>query len=75
MEVLTDFIKENDGICLYVIFALQCATVFLGFPILLCKCNSTQKRLNLSYMGWMVKWTVLCYVGKWMMDTYEVVEI
>ena len=40
MDVVNDIIKDFDGIILYVIFALQCALVFLGFPILLCKCSS-----------------------------------
>ena len=40
MEFVTDFIKQNDGPVLYVVFALQCAVVFLGFPIMLCQCNS-----------------------------------
>lgn len=40
MDVVYSIVKEYDGVILYVIFALQCAVVFLGFPILLCQCSS-----------------------------------
>ena len=75
MEVVTDFIKENDGTCLYVIFGLQCAFVFIGFPFMLCKCSNAQKRHNLGYMSWMLKMMMLMIVCKWMLDSYEMVEI
>ena len=30
--------------------------------------------MRLSYGKWMLKWTILTFVGKWMLDTYELVE-
>ena len=74
MDQVKDFIGKNDGVVLYVIFALQCCTVFLGFPLLLAACSSTDKRLNLKYSHWMAKWTLICLVGKWMLATYDLVE-
>ena len=74
MEVFRDVIKEHDATLLYVIFGFQCCVVFLGFPLLLMQCSSAQKRLNMRYMPWIVKWTLVCTVGKWMLETYDLVE-
>lgn len=68
------FIGQHDATCMYVIFALQCCIVFLGFPVLISACSSTQKRLNLSYGRWMAKWMIIAYVGKWMIETYDIFE-
>ena len=75
MDEVLDFVSAFDGKILYVIFAIQCCVVFLGFPVLLCSCSSANKRRNLSYTKFMIKWTLLSYMGKWMMDTYEIVEV
>jgi len=75
MNTVTDFVKEHDGNILYVIFAIQCAIVFLGFPLLLFQCSSEQKRLNLSYGRWMVKWVLCAMAGKWLLETYDLVEM
>ena len=72
---MIDFIAEHDGTCLYVMFGVQCCLVFLGFPFLLSQCSSGEKRHHLSYGKWMVKWALLSFVGKWMLETYDLVEI
>ena len=74
MNQATEFIGKNDSLILYVLFALQCCCVFFGFPLLLFACSSTEKRLNLKYGQWMFKWVLVCFVGKWMLDTYDLVE-
>ena len=75
MDVFENFIKENDGTLLYVVFGFQMCIVFIGFPFLLCQCSSPNKRAFLSYPMWMMKWSLVCYAGKWMLDSYDVLEI
>ena len=70
-----DLIKDNDGVILYVIFALQCCMICLGFPLMFCQCSSPEKRAVVSHMGWMAKWSLLVYIGKWTLDTYDMVEV
>lgn len=74
-DTVMEFIGQHDATCLYVIFALQCCIVFLGFPLLLSACSSTEKRYNLSYIRWMAKWMIVTFVGKWMLETYDIVEV
>ena len=74
MNQVTEFIGKNDGHILYAIFALQCCCVLLGFPLILFACSSTEKRLKLKYGQWVFKWVVVCFVGKWMLETYDLVE-
>ena len=54
MDEVLDFVAAFDGKILYVIFAIQCCVVFLGFPVLLCSCSSANKRRNLSYTKFMI---------------------
>ena len=72
---MLEFIGAHDATCLYVLFVLQSCIAFFGFPLLLSACSSTEKRLNLSYGRWMAKWMFVCFVGKWMIETYDIVEI
>jgi len=74
MDAAFTFIKENDEVLLYVIFGLQCCVVFLGYPLLIRSCTSEQKRQQLSYGRWTLKWTLVTFVAKWMLDTYDLVD-
>lgn len=38
-------------------------------------CSSAEKRHNLSYGKWSLKFSMLCFVGKWLLDTYDLVEL
>ena len=74
MDFAQDLIKNYDGVILYVIFAIQCCLVFIGFPLLMSQCCIEKKRVNLKYGRWMMKWTLISMVGKWMLETYDMVE-
>ena len=60
---------------MYGIFAVLACLVFIGFPMLMSQCCIERKRVNLSYGMWMFKWTLLSLAGKWMLETYDVVEV
>ena len=74
MDTVYKLMGEHDEVCLYVIFGLQVILVFLGFPWLIMQCAQTHRRVHLSYGKWSMKWAMLCFVGKWMLDVYDLVE-
>lgn len=75
MDTVKDIIKEHDSNMLYAMFGVQCLIVFIGFPFLIMQCAKEETRIRLSYGRWMAKWLLISYVGKWMLETYDLVEV
>ena len=64
----------DEGAFLYVIFTFQVCALAMGVPVLLSSCLSAEKRASLSKVSWLIKLTVLGFVGKWTVETYDLVS-
>lgn len=64
----------NDDAFLYVVFTFQLCAVGAGIPILLNELRTSESRRVLNKTSWLLKLLVLCFVGKWLWETYDLVE-
>ena len=71
----TQTLGSNDGAFLYVLFTFQFLTVAIGFPLLLFQVSSKEKRVDANRLNLFIKLLVLCFVAKWLTDTYELVML
>ena len=67
--------SSNDGAFLYVLFTFQFLAVLIGFPMLVFQVSSKEKRADANKLSWFIKLLVLCFVAKWLTDTYELVML
>lgn len=47
----------------------------MGIPMMLYSCSSAEKRLHMNKTIWFIKLLVLCFVVKWTVETYDLVQL
>ena len=60
---------------LYAILAAQVLIVFVGYFVLITSCCNERKRQALNYGVWTIKWSIVTFIAKWMLETYSIVEV